>query len=74
MVIANFNGVLMNKRFWDDPEVFRPDRFIDAEGKVFVPDNYLPFGYGNIIGLISSITLFSYNTRRFTREKKYKTF
>ncbi|XP_065199572.1 probable cytochrome P450 303a1 [Planococcus citri] len=46
MVIANFNGVLMNKRFWDDPEVFRPDRFIDAEGKVFVPDNYLPFGYG----------------------------
>lgn len=48
MVIANFTGVLMDKKFWDDPEVFRPERFIDADGKVNVPENYLPFGFGNI--------------------------
>nr|QTC11261.1 cytochrome P450 303A1 [Phenacoccus solenopsis] len=46
MVIANFTGVLMDKKFWDDPEVFRPERFIDADGKVNVPENYLPFGFG----------------------------
>lgn len=46
MVIANFNGVLMNKEFWGDPEVFRPERFIDSEGKIVVPDYYLPFGFG----------------------------
>lgn len=46
MVIANFNGVLMNKDFWGDPEVFRPERFIDNEGKIVVPDYYLPFGFG----------------------------
>ncbi|XP_014285899.1 probable cytochrome P450 303a1 [Halyomorpha halys] len=45
MLIANFNGVLMNKQFWGDPEVFRPERFIE-DGKVVVPDYYLPFGYG----------------------------
>ncbi|KAK7571915.1 hypothetical protein V9T40_014387 [Parthenolecanium corni] len=46
MVIANFNGVLMDQEFWKDPEVFRPDRFIDADGKLNVPDQYLPFGFG----------------------------
>lgn len=46
MVIANFNGVLMDKEFWHDPEVFRPDRFIDKDGKLQVPDQYLPFGFG----------------------------
>jgi len=46
MVIANFNGVLMDKEFWGDPEVFRPDRFIGTDGKLDVPDQYLPFGFG----------------------------
>ncbi|KAL1117155.1 hypothetical protein AAG570_004482 [Ranatra chinensis] len=46
MVIANFNGVLMDKNFWKDPEVFRPDRFLDKDGKVFIPDQYMPFGFG----------------------------
>lgn len=46
MVIANFNGPLMEKELWGDPEVFRPDRFIDEDGKIYVPDYYLPFGTG----------------------------
>ena len=47
MVIANFAAVLMDKEFWGDPETFRPDRFITKEGKLNVPDQYLPFGFGN---------------------------
>lgn len=46
MIIANFNGVLMDKEFWHDPEVFRPERFLDARGHIQVPDQYLPFGAG----------------------------
>lgn len=46
MVIANFNCVLMDKQFWKDPEIFRPDRFLDEKGKLNVPDQYLPFGFG----------------------------
>nr|CAD7450965.1 unnamed protein product [Timema bartmani] len=46
MVICNFNGTLMNKTFWGDPENFRPERFLDEDGKVVIPDYYTPFGFG----------------------------
>ncbi|KAI5729980.1 hypothetical protein M8J76_008667 [Diaphorina citri] len=46
MIIANFNGVLMDKEFWHDPEVFRPERFLNDKGAIQVPDQYLPFGAG----------------------------
>ncbi|XP_012279451.1 probable cytochrome P450 303a1 [Orussus abietinus] len=45
MIIANFNTVLMGE-FWGDPEVFRPERFLNEDGKVTIPDRYLPFGFG----------------------------
>lgn len=45
MVVANMNGVLLAQTAWDDPEVFRPTRFI-KDGKVFIPETYLPFGFG----------------------------
>ena len=72
MVIANFNGVLMDKRFWDDPEVFRPDRFIDAEGKVYVPDNYLPFGYGKLFGYLIFEYFYFYMIHAALRRKNIK--
>ncbi|XP_050537443.1 cytochrome P450 18a1-like [Daktulosphaira vitifoliae] len=31
---------------WDEPEAFKPERFINAEGKVKKPDCFLPFGVG----------------------------
>lgn len=45
MLLANMNGVLMVNTPWNDPEVFRPDRFIQDD-KIVVPDNYFPFGIG----------------------------
>ncbi|XP_015602519.1 probable cytochrome P450 303a1 [Cephus cinctus] len=45
MIVPNFNGVLMNN-FWKDPEVFRPERFINSDGKISIPDQYLPFSFG----------------------------
>jgi len=49
MVICNFNGTLMDKNIWGDPDVFRPERFIDAQGSIFIPDQYTPFGFGKFL-------------------------
>lgn len=47
MVIANFAALLNDDDVWDHPDRFWPERFIGCDGKLIVPDEYLPFGYGN---------------------------
>lgn len=32
--------------YWKDPEVFRPERFLDNEGKLIDHDRVIPFGLG----------------------------
>ena len=46
VVFANFFGVHMNSAIWDEPEKFRPERFLDGEGHVTRPDAYMPFSVG----------------------------
>lgn len=48
MVLANFNRVLMDE-FWGDPEVFKPERFINETGNITIPNQYLPFSHGEKI-------------------------
>jgi len=38
---------------WVEPEAFKPERFINAEGKVKKPDCFLPFGVGKILYFFS---------------------
>lgn len=47
MVIPNFYGILRGSEFiWDDPDEFRPDRYIQ-NGKInSLPENFIPFGMG----------------------------
>lgn len=45
MIVVNFNKVLMDY-FWDDSEAFRPERFIDDQGKLTIPEQFLPFSFG----------------------------
>ncbi|XP_051176228.1 uncharacterized protein LOC127291258 [Leptopilina boulardi] len=45
-ILASLVSVNMDKNHWGDPETFRPERFIDKNGK-FVDDAWaLPFGAG----------------------------
>ncbi|XP_012346799.1 methyl farnesoate epoxidase-like isoform X2 [Apis florea] len=45
-LLANLKSVHMDKEHWGDPEVFRPERFIDEKGD-FINDSWLmPFGLG----------------------------
>jgi len=34
----------MDQSYWGDPDVFRPERFITAEGKYKADDRNIPFG------------------------------
>lgn len=46
MLIVNFYDLLMSESKWGDPEVFRPERFLDESGKLKLPDDFIPFGVG----------------------------
>ncbi|XP_076679748.1 putative cytochrome P450 303a1 isoform X2 [Andrena cerasifolii] len=45
MLIVNFNRILMDES-WGDPEVFRPERFIDESGNIVTPHTFFPFSTG----------------------------
>lgn len=50
MVMANIYSVHMDKNHWGDPEVFRPERFLNnATGKVVTDSWFIPFGVGQYI-------------------------
>ena len=45
-VMVNLDSALRDVSAWGDPDVFRPDRFIDDKGSVVVKKDFLPFGIG----------------------------
>ena len=45
--MVNLKSVLMDKEYWGDPEVFRPDRFIKEDGSLRTDPRMLVFGKGN---------------------------
>lgn len=46
MLMVNIRSVLMDPSHWGDPEIFRPERFIDADGKFKKDDHLILFGTG----------------------------
>jgi len=38
----------MDRKHWGDPEVFRPDRFLNEQGGILQDDWFVPFGFGKI--------------------------
>ncbi|XP_077271483.1 cytochrome P450 18a1 [Temnothorax americanus] len=45
-VIPLLYSVHMDTELWDDPEAFRPNRFLAEDGKVRKPNYFIPFGVG----------------------------
>ncbi|KAL8612108.1 hypothetical protein ACOMHN_013987 [Nucella lapillus] len=39
-------SVLSDEQTWEDPEVFRPERFLDDSGKCVRPAEFVPFSLG----------------------------
>jgi hypothetical protein len=44
----NVTVVHMSKELWGDPEVFRPERFLDEHNNIINADKVLPFGGGKV--------------------------
>ena len=45
-ILSSTYSVHMDQRYWRDPEVFRPERFITPEGKYRADERNIPFGIG----------------------------
>ncbi|XP_021359201.1 cytochrome P450 2E1-like [Mizuhopecten yessoensis] len=45
-IIPNIDSVLKDPDNFESPYEFKPERFIDAEGKVFKPETFIPFFFG----------------------------
>ncbi|XP_011499351.1 PREDICTED: cytochrome P450 18a1 isoform X1 [Ceratosolen solmsi marchali] len=45
-VIPLLHAVHMDQDLWEEPAKFQPNRFLTAEGKVYKPEYFMPFGVG----------------------------
>lgn len=45
-IISNLFGVHMDARYWNDPEQFRPERFLDGNGNLKKREEFLVFSLG----------------------------
>ena len=46
LVIPNIHSVHHDPALWGDPELFRPERFLDEKGEVVKPEYLIPFFLG----------------------------
>lgn len=47
MLVVNHYAVMMSEELWDDPQTYRPERFI-KNGVVEIPEAFIAFGLGEI--------------------------
>ncbi|KAK3601250.1 hypothetical protein CHS0354_040429 [Potamilus streckersoni] len=45
-VLINLDSVLRDPSTFKDPDVFRPERYLDADGHITKPEEYIPFSIG----------------------------
>ena len=53
VIIPDIYSIHMDPDLWEAPEEFRPERFIDVEGKIQRPAHFIPFSIGEIAWCIS---------------------
>ncbi|XP_033099556.1 cytochrome P450 2U1-like, partial [Anneissia japonica] len=47
VVFGNIWGLHHDERYWEHPDRFNPDRFLDSDGQLDInKDSYFPFGLG----------------------------
>lgn len=46
VVLPNLWSVHRDPALWEDPDTFKPERFLDDEGKLLRKEFYIPFGIG----------------------------
>lgn len=46
IVIANLYSAHIDEKYWDDPETFRPERFLNSDGELQRKEAFVPFSIG----------------------------
>ena len=71
MIMPNVHCIHYDPRYWDEPEEFRPERFLSADGKTLKKhDAFMPFSVGKRQCLGETLardTIFLYFTNIFHR-------
>nr|XP_045612751.1 methyl farnesoate epoxidase-like [Procambarus clarkii] len=55
MMMNNLYSIHMDPGYWGDPETFRPERFINADGSLRREERLIPFGKGRRVCLGESL-------------------
>ncbi|KAK0061484.1 cytochrome P450 2J1 [Biomphalaria pfeifferi] len=56
LIAPNLDSVLLDKKIWgSDADVFNPDRFIDTNGQLKKPEEFIPYGVGRRVCLGESM-------------------
>ena len=64
-ILLNLDSVLTDADIFENPSQFNPERFLDSDGKVFRPKEFIPFGIGRRICLgeaVAKMELFLFLT------------
>ena len=48
LFVINLFGIHRSDKIWEDPEVFRPERFLRDRKELVNADKIMPFGYGTM--------------------------
>ncbi|OQV17437.1 Cytochrome P450 2U1 [Hypsibius exemplaris] len=46
LIVSNIQSIHHDPRYWKNPEIFDPLRFLDNNKKLIKPDGFIPFGIG----------------------------
>ena len=69
-VIFNLDSALQDPKIFENPTEFNPGRFIDADGSIMRPKEWIPFGIGRRVCLgeaVAKMELFLYITTMIKR-------
>ena len=69
-VVFNLDSVLQDPNIFENPSEFNPGRFLDADGSVMRPKEWIPFGIGRRVCLgeaVAKMELFLYLTTMIKR-------
>lgn len=55
IILPLMESILSDEQIWSEPKVFKPERFLDQDGKIVRPEEFIPFSLGRRMCLGESL-------------------